>query len=394
VTETAAPNVLVLNWRDTLHPEGGGSERYVERIAQGLVSRGYRVTIFCAKHENAPAEQWVDGVRFVRRGGRITVYLHALLAVLTRPADVVVDVQNGMPFFSRVMTRCPVVVLLHHLHRHQWVSSFGRVLGRVGWWVESRLAPLVYWRCRYVTVSQHTRDELVELGVGARRITVVPNGLTAPPPTAVRPDPEPLLVAVSRLQPHKRLEHAVDVVARLAQRWPTLRLEVIGRGPWYERLRRYAEERGVADRVTLHGWLSEVDKHDRMARAWVHLCPSAKEGWGISVVEAAVHGVPSVAYRSAGGVCESVLDGRTGLLADDLDDFTACVERLLRDPVLRAGLGTAGRLRARGFDWERSVDAFEAVVRRAAKLPRPAGTPPRVRFVNPVRRRPVSTAQR
>jgi glycosyltransferase involved in cell wall biosynthesis len=394
-----APAVLVLNWRDTLHPEGGGSERYVERIARGLVERGYRVTVFCARHENAPARQEIDGVRFVRRGTKITVYLYALLAVLTSRADVIVDVQNGVPFFSRLVTRTPVVVLLHHLHRHQWVACLGRVLGRIGWWVESRLAPVVYWRCRYVTVSQHTRDDLVRLGIGNRRITVVPNGLTAPPPTSSGTADEPLLVAVSRLQPHKRLEHAIDVLVRLRERWPTLRLSIIGRGPWHDRLRRYAEERGVADRVTLHGWLSEQDKHELLARAWVHLCPSAKEGWGISVMEAAALGVPSVAYHEAGGVCESIRDRRTGLLAKDFDDFVASVDRLLREPGTRAQMSVAGRLHARKYDWEHSVDAFETVLVRAAGLAVPRPLPveravPRQRLAATARRRRYSTAQR
>jgi glycosyltransferase involved in cell wall biosynthesis len=369
---TAKATVLILNWRDTLHPEGGGSERYVETIAKGLVARGHRTTILCSRHQNAPDYQEIDGVRFVRRGGKLSVYLYALLMVLTTAADVVVDVQNGLPFFSRLMTRRPVVVLLHHLHRHQWRVIFGSVVGRIGWWIESRLAPLVYWRCRYVTVSQHTRAELARHRINARRISVVPNGLTPPPPTTSRPDREPLLVAVSRLQPHKQLEHAIDAVATLKDRWPTLRLEIVGRGPWFDRLRQHAADRGVADRVTLHGFLSERDKHEVLARSWVHLCPSAKEGWGISVMEAAAQGVPSVAYRTAGGVCESIRDHETGLLAEDFDDFVACVDRLLRAPELRTQMSTAGRAYARGYDWERSVDAFEDVLLRAAKLVTPS----------------------
>jgi glycosyltransferase involved in cell wall biosynthesis len=369
---TVKATVLILNWRDTLHPEGGGSERYVETIAKGLVARGHRTTILCSRHENAPDSQEIDGVRFVRRGGKLSVYLHALLMVLTTTADVVVDVQNGLPFFSRLMTRRPVVVLLHHLHRHQWSVIFGAVVGRIGWWIESRLAPLVYWRCRYVTVSQHTRAELARHRINPRRISVVPNGLTPPPPTTSRPDPEPLLVAVSRLQPHKQLEHAIDAVAILKDRWPTLRLEIVGRGPWFDRLRQHAEDRGVADRVALHGFLSERDKHEVLARSWVHLCPSAKEGWGISVMEAAAQGVPSVAYRAAGGVCESIRHDETGLLAEDFDDFVARVDRLLGEPELRARMSTAGRAYAHGYEWERSVDAFEDVLLRAAGLVAPS----------------------
>jgi glycosyltransferase involved in cell wall biosynthesis len=359
------PSVLLVNWRDTSHPEGGGSERYTERIAEGLVARGYRVTIQCAAHGRAPADEWVRGVRFRRRGGRFAVYLRAAVAVLRLRPDVVVDVQAGLPFFSRLVARCPVVVLVHHVHREQWPAVVGPVLGRIGWWLESRLAPRLYRGCRYVTVSEQTRRELAGLGVPTSRTTVVRNGMDAPPPVRATRDPEPTLVVVGRVVPHKRVEHAVDVVARLARRWPKLRLEVVGDGWWLGNLAEHVRRLDLADRVTLHGYVAERDKHEILARSWVHLCPSVKEGWGIAIMEAAAHGVPSVAYRAAGGVVESILDGETGLLADDaddVDDLTRQVDGLLASAELRASLGEAGRARAATFAWERSVDAFERVL--------------------------------
>lgn len=356
------PSVLLVNWRDTAHPEGGGSERYNERVAAGLVRRGYRVTVQCAAHDRAPADEWVDGVRFRRRGGRWTVYLWALVAVIRLRPDVVVDVQAGMPFFSRLVARCPVVTLVHHVHREQWSAVLGPVLGRIGWWIESRLSPLLYRGCRYVTVSEETRRELAGLGVATTRTTVVHNGSEPPPRVNAVRDKDPVLVVVGRVVPHKRVEHAVDVVARLAARWPKLRLEVVGHGWWLDRLAEHVAALDLGDRVTLHGYVSEQDKHEILARSWVHLCPSVKEGWGIAIMEAAAHGVPSVAYHRAGGVAESIVDAETGLLADDLDDLTRQVDRLLADPGLRAALGETGRVRAAGFAWERSVDAFERVL--------------------------------
>jgi glycosyltransferase involved in cell wall biosynthesis len=367
------PTVLLVNWRDTRHPEGGGSERYVERMAEGLARRGYDVTIQCAAHPNAPADEVVDGVRFRRRGGRLTVYLWALVAVLRLRPDLVVDVQNGVPFFSPLVARCPVLVLVHHVHREQWSAVLGPVLGRIGWLVESRLGPWLYRNCRYITVSQVTRAELDQLGVSAARITVVRNGLDPVPHTRATQDRDPTLVLVGRLVPHKQVEHAIDVVARLAARWPKLRLEVVGQGWWLANLRRHAELRDVQDRVTLHGWVDEQDKHEIIARSWVHVCPSVKEGWGVAIMEAAAHGVPSVAYRAAGGVAESIVDGLTGLLAADFDDLAEKVDRLLGTQTLRAGMAVAGRARAGMYDWSRSVDAFEELVRESTRTgPRPS----------------------
>jgi glycosyltransferase involved in cell wall biosynthesis len=365
------PRVLLVNWRDTGHPEGGGSERYVERMAEGLAKAGYRVEIQCAAYPGANAGEWRDGVRYRRRGNKFGVYLHALRAIRKAHADLVVDVQNGMPFFARLVAGCPVLVLVHHVHREQWISALGETLGRIGWWIESRLAPWLFRRCRYVTVSEVTKRELAGLGIEGSRITVVPNGLDTPPHGRAVREPEPTLVAVSRLVPHKRIEHAIDVVAKLARQWPTLQLEVVGQGPWEEVLRNHARDRGVEDRVRLHGWLDEDEKHEILERSWLHLCPSIKEGWGIVIMEAAAHGVPSVAYRAAGGVSESIVEGQTGLLADDFDDFTAQVEELLSDRSRRLAMGRAGVEWAGRFDWEHSIGRFESLVRDVAGIPAP-----------------------
>lgn len=364
-------HVVFLNWRDTDNPEGGGSERYVESVAEAMVAAGHRATVVCAAHERAPADQVRRGVRYVRRGSKLGVYPAALWTLLSRRLgafDVVVDVQNGVPFLSRLVTRQPVVVLVHHVHREQWPVVYGPRAAAIGWWVESKLAPLVYRRCPYVAVSDVTRDELADLGVDAERITVVFNGtepVPALPPVQVRPHS---LVAVGRLVPHKRLEHALATVKVLREEFPDITLTVVGDGWWADQLHARAMHEQVTDVVEFTGFVDDATKHRLLARSQVHLMPSLKEGWGISVMEAASHGVPSVAYRSAGGVSESVLDEMTGLLVDDDPAaFTAAVRRLLTDAQLRAELGEAARLRAVTFTWEQTAKSFAVVLTGALK---------------------------
>src|SRR5829696_1265695 len=172
-----AKHVVVLSWRDTGHPQGGGSERYVEHVARGLARAGYRVTMCSSSYPGAAARETVDGVAFRRRGNDLTVYVYGLLYLLTARADLVVDVQNGLPFLSRLVARCPVVVLVHHLHREQWRIVFGPLAGRIGWWIESRLGPRVYRRCQYVAVSHATRRALAGVGVPQARTIVIHNGM-------------------------------------------------------------------------------------------------------------------------------------------------------------------------------------------------------------------------
>lgn len=83
MTDACGGHVLFLNWRDTKHPEGGGSELFLERVAAELISLGYRVTLLCQAHGTAPAREITpEGMRIVRRGGRHTVYLMAALTYL------------------------------------------------------------------------------------------------------------------------------------------------------------------------------------------------------------------------------------------------------------------------------------------------------------------------
>jgi glycosyltransferase involved in cell wall biosynthesis len=364
-------DVLFVNWRDVAHPEGGGSERYVHRIAEGLAAAGLRVSMFCAAHDQAPAEETVNGVAVVRRGGRFGVYPRALLHVLRHRPQVVVDVQNGLPFCSSLVSRRPVVVLLHHVHREQWPIVFGRVGGAVGWWIESVVAPRVYRRSRYVTVSRATADELGTLGIDAGRIAVVPNGFEPVPAVRASRSEQPRLLVLGRLVPHKRVEHAIEVLGRLQDRWPGLRLSVVGDGWWEGELRARADALGVAGLVEFHGFLDEQAKHEEIERAWVQLCPSVKEGWGLVVTEAGAHRVPTVGYRSAGGLRESVLDGRTGVLVDDLDEMTEAVDRLLTDGPARRAMGEAAARHAAGYSWPASVRGFAAALSAAVRASGP-----------------------
>ncbi|EGD53347.1 glycosyltransferase family 4 protein [Gordonia neofelifaecis] len=368
-------DVLLLCWRDTGHPQGGGSERYLERVGAEFAARGSRVTLLTARYPGSARMQMRDGVRIVRGGGRLTVYPRALATILAarwgrgrlagyRP-DVVVDTQNGVPFFARLVTDAPTVVLVHHCHREQWPVA-GPVLARVGWRIESRIAPWVHRRNSYVTVSEPSAVELANLGVDRDRITVVRGGIDPVPAGISAPadGAELRLIAVSRLVPHKQIEDALAAVASLAGSGADVHLDVVGDGWWADRLRAEASSLGVVDRVTFHGHVSDRRKHELLAGADVHLMPSQKEGWGLAVIEAAQHGVPTVGYRSSAGLVDSIVDGVTGVLVDDAAELAAATAALGADPERRRAFGTAARERSEGFSWSGTADGFARVFDR------------------------------
>lgn len=380
--------VLLLCWRDTGHPQGGGSERYLEQVGAGLAARGISVTFRTAAYPGAPREEVVDGIRISRGGGRFTVYPRALAAIAAGrlgygplkglAPDAVIDTQNGIPFFARLVAGAPCTVLVHHCHREQWPVA-GRLVGRIGWWVESRLSPRLHRRNQYLTVSLPSAEELDTLGVDRGRVAVVRNGVDPVPAEVPVGDADtrtthPSICVLSRLVPHKQIEDALTAVATLRDSIPGLRLDVVGGGWWEQNLRQSAAALGIADAVTFHGHVPEDRKHGLLARAWVHVMPSRKEGWGLAVIEAAQHGVPTVGYRSSRGLTDSIVDGVTGLVVggdtvgngDDVAALTAAVEGLLLDAEHRTELGEKARARAREFSWAQTAAGVHRVLAESA----------------------------
>jgi glycosyltransferase involved in cell wall biosynthesis len=368
--DLAGRHIAFLSWRDTRNPEGGGAERYLEKMAAGLVERGAQVTILCAAHAAAPPDEVVDGIRFLRRGTKLTVYLEGVRALRRGhlgPVDAVVDVQNGLPFFTRLATRAPVVVLVHHVHREQWPVVYPGLSGRVGWWIERRLAPRLYRACQYVAVSRATRQELVGLGVDRRRIAVVHNGTDPVLPTGVGKTEHPSIAVVGRLVPHKQVEHAIDTALALRETHEGLRLHVVGSGWWEAELHEYAAARGGGDTVVFEGHVDEQRKHEVYEQSWLLALPSLKEGWGLVIGEAGMHRTPTVAYTAAGGTRESVADGRSGVLVDDAPQFTAAVDGLLADHDERARLGEGAYAMSHQFTWQHAQESFAHVVASAIR---------------------------
>jgi glycosyltransferase involved in cell wall biosynthesis len=365
--------VLLLCWRDTGHPQGGGSEAYLERIGAHLAESGLTVTLRTAWYRGARRREVKDGVQISRAGGDYSVYIWAGLAMVAariglgplrraRP-DVVIDTQNGLPFMARWAFGRRVAVLVHHCHREQWPVA-GPVMGRIGWFVESKLSPRVHRHNQYVTVSLPSARDLIGLGVCPGQIAVVRNGLDeAPAQTLDVPrSPTPRVVVLSRLVPHKQIEDALEAVAALLPRMPDLQLDIVGGGWWEQRLVDHATLLGISDAVTFHGHVDDETKHLVLQQGWVQVLPSRKEGWGLAVTEAGQHSVPTIGYRSSGGLSDSIVDGVTGILVNNHDDLIDHLERLLSDHVLREQLGAKAQARSSEFSWQQSAEAMRTVL--------------------------------
>ena len=375
--------VLYLSWRDRENPEAGGSETFVERTSKVMVDAGNQVTIHTARFPGAARHADHEGVSVIRAGGRFTCYAAGLWHILRhrRDYDVIVDVQNGVPFWSPLVARrVPVVLVVHHVHEGQWEAIFGKAVAAFGWFLESKIAPRVYRTSRYVTVSKATRAELGRLGVDANRVDLIYSGNDLPDNLEqyahVPRRSAPSITVLGRLVPHKNVEVAMDTLAALKDEFPGLHLNVVGAGYWQPNLEAYADRLGLSADVTFHGFVDEPTKHRLLASSWLVMMPSHKEGWGLTIVEAGLHGTPTVAFEQAGGPRESIRHGVTGALASTKEEMIDDVRILLSAERVRSQLGDSARTYARSFSWESAGRQLEHTLRNVLglvdRLPQPA----------------------
>ena len=349
--------VGVISWRDLANVRAGGSEVVVDRWASGLQDRGHEVHLLAG----GPVQP--RGYPVTRSGGTYSQYVRGPLRARTtfRDVDVVLDVSNGIPFFTPLWRRGPVVCVVHHVHRDQWREYFPRPVAALGNALEQQVVPRVYRRAHFVGISASTCQDLGTLGVAADRVHLVENGLEPDCFPASSPDRSatPLFVALGRVARNKDLDLLLDMWAAVRSRAGG-ELVIAGSGPELDRLR----ARRVPG-VRFTGRVSDADKRALLARAWALVHAAPREGWGLVLLEAAAAGTPSIGF-DVPGVRDAVQDGVTGLLAADRADFEDAWVRLALDPVLRRRLGRAADVRARTYTWDRTIDALEAVLLRAA----------------------------
>jgi glycosyltransferase involved in cell wall biosynthesis len=356
--------ILVLNERDLRHPQAGGAEVHCFEVFSRLAAAGDRVTLLACGFPGGASEETVDGVRVRRLGNRYTYYARVPGAYRRlragAPFDVVVEDLNKFPFFARFWVREPLVVFVHHLFG---TTAFRQVAFPIAaaTYLAERLVPRLYRGVPVVAVSPSTRDELVEGGLAPADVRVIPNGLDHRryrPGDGVRVA-VPTVLALGRVEPYKRTERLVDAVAELAG----VRLVVAGTGTGLAAVEARIAARGVADRVVLRGFVDEDEKVRLLQTSHVVATASAKEGWGLTVLEAAACGTPAVA-SDAPGLRDAVRDGETGLLVppDDVAALAGALGRVLGDAALRERLGAGALAWSRRFDWDAVAGEIGAVL--------------------------------
>jgi glycosyltransferase involved in cell wall biosynthesis len=331
-----------------------------------LAARGHEVTLLASGWSGAPARAELDGINVHRAGSRFSFSLAApryfRRALATRGFDLLVEDLNKVPVFTPFWKAPPIVLLVHHLFGNVAFQEAPLPLAAATWLLERPLRRF-YGHLPIQAVSESTAADLVRRGFDRGRIEVIPNGVDLDfysPDAALPRFAEPTLLYLGRLKRYKRVDLVLRAVAHLRDNGLSARLIVAGQGDQADRLRRLSDELNLGDLVSMPGFVSAETKRDLFRRAWVHVLTSPKEGWGITNLEAAACGTPTVASDSP-GLRDSVVHEQTGFLVPhgDVAALAARLRTLIEDEALRTRMGRLAHAFAQRFSWERAADETE-----------------------------------
>lgn len=251
-----------------------------------------------------------------------------------------------------------VPYIVHTFHGHLLHGYFSEPLTAAIRLTERTLARL---SSRLFTVGRQVREDLLEAGIGKRvQYVVMPPGVTVPDApdrvTARRrlelPEDGAVICFVARLTSVKRPDRFIEAAKHLVERHPSVTFVIAGEGDCLEDM--IDRARPLGDRIRFLGWRSDVGTI--YAASDLVMLTSDNEGMPVSLIEAAMTGVPAVT-TDVGSAREVVLDGRTGLVTASTSVALAdAASKILSDDQLRRDMSDWARDYAReAFSMDRLV---------------------------------------
>ncbi|NMC36491.1 glycosyltransferase [Candidatus Beckwithbacteria bacterium] len=360
--------ILIFNWRDTKHIWAGGAEVYVHEIAKQLVEKGHTVTVFCGNDHHNPKFETIDGVHIVRRGGFYTVYIWAFFYYLFRfkgKYDVIIDGENGIPFFTPLYAKEPIVGLVHHVHQEVFRKNLNPFSAMLATFLESQLMPWVYRNVEMITVSESSKKDMIKIGLGKKhQIAIINPGVTVCSPKNSKKTSYPSILYLGRLKAYKSIDTLIEAMVEIKQKQPKAKLTIAGFGEHKKQLKKLVKKLHLQDTVSFVGKVSEEAKYKLLTESWVFAYPSSMEGWGISVIEANACGTPVVA-ANVPGLRDSVSNPHTGYLVPHGDSgaFAQKITQLLTKKKLRTRMEQEAQKWAGQFSWDKSSQKLIEIIK-------------------------------
>ncbi len=314
----------------------GGITSVIGVLEQGLPAQGFQVLRIASQDDRSL--YWK--IRSAA-SGLCKTWRHAPRASLAH-----VHSAAGVSFYRK----CAYLLLLHALgcpvilHVHS--GRFGSFLDAKGDLFHRLLFRPLIRRCRLVVALSQSNLSEISNFLPSVPVEVLHNPCMLPVIESIniKEDVNTILFT-GRIEEAKGVFELIEACALLLPSHPSLRLVLAGTGKM-EQCRQVVKKYGLEDRVDLVGWLGEADIQNAYKQADIFCLPSHVEGMPMSLLEAMGQGVPSVA-TSVGAIPEILENGEGGILVEprNVSALAACLDRLIRDVVLRRRLAAQARMR-------------------------------------------------
>ncbi len=370
------------------HPQQGGLQQVVGRLAEGLLARHMAVSVITNQFPvSLPLHEVINGVDVWRfpyfapdwvdfRQGRPGLYfacyfisIWTLLGFLWRMLRFRPDVVNihfpvnQSPFFNLIKTFFPkvkVIVSLHGNDVEQYLSDDIQFRQDVRRQTEKALQRLIEKSDLVTTVSTYLLAQAEQFNpLVAGKGIVIPNGFDPLlDPIHNKPDRDrPFILGVGRLTYRKGFDLLVGAFTRIASDYPQVDLVLIGEGEMRTTLQEVVRSYDLASRVKFLGWLP----HDQVL-AWMEqsrfvVVPSRQEGFGMAALEAMAAGKPVVSTR-AGALPELLSDAGNLLVETSELGLAEGMVKLLENPDLSSEIGSRNRVFSQKYAWDKIVDTY------------------------------------
>ncbi|MEO0149469.1 MAG: glycosyltransferase family 4 protein [candidate division WOR-3 bacterium] len=355
--------ILVINWQDWKHPLAGGAEVHLREVFKRLANH-WEIHVLSCSFKGAKDYEFLEGIHIHRIGERNTFnyWVPFKYRQLEREIgfDLVIEDLNKIPFYTKLYSNKPKLVILHHLFGKSIFEETNPIFALYVLFHEN-LIPKFYKGIPFVVVSESTKEELVRVGIPERDVKIIYNGIDVEffkPGEKAR---DPRVVYLNRIRKYKRPDLALKVFDTVRKHISDTEFFVVGDGPYLNRIKAMAKKLSLNIKFT--GFVDEKTKRDILSSAWVVVNTSAKEGWGLVNMESFACGTPVVGFKVP-GVKDSVKDGFNGFLVDygDVKGMAERVVQILRDGTLRESLSQNARKFAEKFTWDRTAEEFKGVI--------------------------------
>lgn len=351
--------ILWLNHRDINHPRAGGAERTIYEVSTRLVKRGYEVVWLSTSYQGLPAFEEVKGVKIHRMGGNFSSHFRSILFERKQRGETVTidDMAHVIPWLSERLTSAQGTVFFRHLHRRTLNGQLSSAKATIFKKIEA-CYPLMYKKWPFVTESRQSVQDLENMGIPNRRIVRIPPGVAIDKFRLQNKYDHPSLVYFGGLRDYKRAQEGLFLLTRLRLIYPDIKLRIVGDGPSLQGVKSLSSRMDLNENIEFSGRLDTSSLLDVISRSWLNLHFSVAEGWGLSILEAAASGTPTLAYKVP-GVSEAIKDGVNGILVNsgDRTELELTAVSMLNDYkkwIYRS------REYAKGFSWNKTTDMWES----------------------------------